>query len=84
MSKLQEQANIFLPWLESWLAERPALTLSEAADSPEQIAIFSVDVIKGFSSTGPLSSPRVNAIIAPIVELMQTAWEGGRSVQPPN
>ena len=77
MIKLQEPAKLFLPWLESWLAERPALALSETADSPEQIAIFSVDVIKGFCSIGPLSSPRVNAIIAPIVELMQTAWEGG-------
>ena len=77
MNKFQEQANIFLPWLESWLAERPALTLSEAADSLEQIAIFSVDVIKGFCNTGPLSSPRVNAIIAPIVAQMQTAWDGG-------
>ena len=77
MNTIQEQANTFLPWLENWLAERPNISLSEAADSPEEIAIFSVDVIKGFCNTGPLSSPRVNAIIAPIVELMQTAWDGG-------
>jgi nicotinamidase-related amidase len=77
MNTLHEKAKPFFPWLETWLAERPGLALSEAADSPEQIAIFSVDVIKGFCSTGPLASPRVNAIIAPIAALMQTAWEGG-------
>jgi nicotinamidase-related amidase len=77
MNTIQDEANTFLPWLENWLAERPEMTLDEVADSPDEIAIISVDIIKGFCSTGPLSSPRVNAIIAPIVELMQTAWEGG-------
>lgn len=77
MTNIQEQANTFLPWLETWLTDRPTLALSDAADAPEEIAIISVDLIKGFCFTGPLSSPRVNAIIAPIVDLMETAWDAG-------
>ncbi|MDX9864150.1 MAG: isochorismatase family cysteine hydrolase [Anaerolineaceae bacterium] len=77
MKPIQEQANLFLPWLEGWLAERPELILSEAAADPDEIAIFSVDVIKGFCNMGPLSSPRVADIVTPVVSLMQTAWDEG-------
>ena len=77
MSTIQQQGTTFLPWLETWLGGLPTLTLSETADSPEEIAIFSVDVTKGFCSTGPLASPRVAAIVNPIVELMQAAREHG-------
>lgn len=77
MNTLQQQAEPFLPYLENWLESRPGLPLAEAAAAPDEIAIFSVDVIKGFCSTGPLASPRVAAIIEPIVQLMQTAREGG-------
>ena len=77
MTNIQKQAANFLPWLEIWLAERPDLALSEAADTPEEIAIISVDVIKGFCSVGPLASPRVAGIIDPIVHLFKSAWQYG-------
>jgi nicotinamidase-related amidase len=77
MPTLKDQSAPFLLWLETWLKERPSLPLAEAAARPEEIAILSVDVIKGFCSVGPLASPRVAAIIDPIVHLFETAWQGG-------
>lgn len=67
----------FLDYLEEWLETLPAPTLAETIPHPEQTAILSVDVIKGFCSSGPLSSQRVAAIIKPIVNLMQAGWDHG-------
>jgi nicotinamidase-related amidase len=39
--------------------------------------VISVDVIKGFCTVGPLSSPRVNNIVEPITRLFQLAWDRG-------
>jgi nicotinamidase-related amidase len=77
MNNLKQQADEFLPWLENWLGSLPALKLAEAAAQPQEIAIISVDVTKGFCSVGPLASPRVAGIVNPIVRLFNTAWQHG-------
>ncbi|NLN70745.1 MAG: cysteine hydrolase [Chloroflexi bacterium] len=74
---LAEQAAPFLSYLETWLAERPVISLKEAVPAPDQAAVVSVDVINGFLYDGPLSSPRVAAIDEPLTHLMQTAWDYG-------
>ena len=80
MTSLREQSAEFLDYLEAWTADLPALPLSEIiadAGGAENVGIFCVDVINGFCHEGPLSSPRVARIIAPIVELFTRANAAG-------
>lgn len=67
----------FLRYVADWHANLPALALSAAITDPARTAIVSVDVINGFCHTGPLASPRVQAIIPPIVRLFQRAHAVG-------
>lgn len=74
---LATQSEAFLDGLEGWLADLPPLELADAIPEPGKAALISVDVINGFLYEGPLSSPRVAAIDAPISGLMQAAWDRG-------
>lgn len=67
----------FLKYLEGFEACLPAMPLEKIILNPAQTAILSVDVINGFCYEGPLASPRVKTIIAPIVHLFQQAWKLG-------
>jgi nicotinamidase-related amidase len=74
---LREQSGPFLDYLEEWMAALPALPMEAAIRDPQRAAILSVDVINGFCYEGPLSSPRVAEIVAPIASLFERAWEHG-------
>jgi nicotinamidase-related amidase len=76
-SDLYHRSKPFLEYLSSWQAELPVIPLSEAIRDPKRTAILSVDVINGFCYEGALSSPRVKAIIGPIVKLFKAAWADG-------
>jgi nicotinamidase-related amidase len=67
----------FLDYLDQWLAELPAISQDEVFSNPGQSAILSVDIINGFCKAGSLASPRVAAIIPPIVDLLQRGWKAG-------
>lgn len=67
----------FLEYLEQFQANLPLMQLSELTAQPEHTAIICVDVTNGFCHEGPLASPRVKGIIAPIVTLFNKAWEQG-------
>lgn len=70
----------FLDWLDDWYAGLQPASLDDllaAAGGPERAAVFCVDLLEGFSRQGPLSSPRVEAIIEPIVRLMRRAYDAG-------
>lgn len=68
----------FIRWMLEWKASRRPLSIAElVADGADKTAIVSVDVIKGFCTVGPLASPRVNNIVAPITDLFRLAWEHG-------
>ncbi len=67
----------FLAHLDEWLANLPEKTLEEAAPIPGETAVFSVDLIKGFCTIGPLASPRVNSIVPAAVALFKRAWARG-------
>ena len=69
----------FLKFLDGWIAGLPGMSLDSVFGDPKKPAIVSVDVIQGFCTAGPLASPRVGAIVAPIVRLFQAAW--GRGVR---
>ena len=76
-NSLLNQSAAFLTFLDGWLAELPVISLDSAAMKPACTAIVSVDVINGFCAFGPLSSPRVNGIVGPVVDLFRAGWEKG-------
>jgi len=70
----------FFEWLEKWQDERPTERLSEIiahAGGPQNTAVFCVDMIKGFTSEGPLASPRVAALTHNVVKILSAAYEAG-------
>jgi nicotinamidase-related amidase len=74
---LREQSGPYLDYLDEWMAALPGLPMEAAIRDPRRAAIISVDVINGFCYEGPLSSPRVAEIVAPIASLFERAWEYG-------
>ncbi|MFW5713511.1 MAG: isochorismatase family protein [Brevefilum sp.] len=74
---LAQKSKKFLDYLESWLENRPTLTLDEAIPKPEESTIIAADVINGFLYEGPLSSPRVAKIDEPITNLIKASWDKG-------
>ncbi len=67
----KKKSRAFLNYLIEWHDRRPTLELATLA--PDRVAVICVDVINGFCTMGPLASPRVQAIVAPIVALFQRA-----------
>jgi nicotinamidase-related amidase len=67
----------FLEYLDAWMAELPELALAGAVLQPEHTALLSVDLINGFCNAGVLSSPRVKAIVDPVIRLMMAVWSAG-------
>ena len=73
-----ERSRPFIKWALHWKANLHPLSLvSLTQNGPEKVGIVSVDVIKGFCTVGPLSSPRVNNIVQPIARLFEQAWAQG-------
>ncbi|MBZ0291899.1 MAG: isochorismatase family protein [Anaerolineae bacterium] len=72
------QTSPFIQWMLNWKAGLQPLSLTTLTQgNPAATGIVSVDVIKGFCTIGPLSSPRVNQIVEPIATLFQQAWDQG-------
>jgi nicotinamidase-related amidase len=67
----------FLLYLNQWMEDLPPVKLSEICPQPQRTAIISVDVINGFCTEGPLSSPRVQNIVDPITNLFDISWKHG-------
>jgi nicotinamidase-related amidase len=74
---LLRNSEPFLRHLADWAGRWPALPLASLAAPPGRLAVVSVDVINGFCNTGPLASPRVQAIVAPIADLFRRADAAG-------
>ena len=74
---MHNEEKEFLEYLNQWLADLPAISQDEVFGDPAKNAILSVDITNGFCKAGSLSSPRVAAIIPPIVNLLQHGWEAG-------
>lgn len=80
LEQLISSSRPFLNWTVDWYNHRPTLELAEViqkAGGPERVAILAVDVTVGFCSQGALSSERVGGIVAPIVRLLERAYELG-------
>lgn len=65
----------FLDYLQTWVEDLPRAELKEMFPNPGHSAVISVDVINGFCTQGPLSSPRVQKIVKPITDLFNLAWK---------
>jgi nicotinamidase-related amidase len=72
-----ESARPFLEYVDGWLAGLARPPLADLAAPPEATAVVSVDMINGFCHSGPLASPRVKALIPPIVNLLTRARQAG-------
>lgn len=73
IENLVKEASPFLQWMGNWKDNLPVWNLAAEADEPASVAVLSVDVVNGFCYEGALSSPRVAAIVPPIVELFERA-----------
>ena len=78
-AELIRQSEPFLQYVVAWEAALPTLSLAALAAPPERAALLAVDLTNGFCYTGPLASPRVKALIAPVVRLMERAQRAGVS-----
>ena len=76
-SELIRNSEPFLKYLAEWEAGLPALALDSVAADPHAAAVVSVDIINGFCNSGPLASPRVQGIVAPITDLFRRADSAG-------
>jgi len=77
---LRAAAGAFVDYLDEWVGDLlplPLASLISEAGGPEHVGIFCVDVINGFCHEGLLHSPRVRAIIQPIVGLFAAAYAAG-------
>jgi nicotinamidase-related amidase len=70
---LKNSASQYAGFLEEWLEHLQDYKVN----TPEQTAVMVVDMNNGFCNQGALASPRVNAVISPIVSLLRKAWAGG-------
>jgi nicotinamidase-related amidase len=73
IERLAKDAIPFLQWVGDWVDELPSFELDQEIKDPASVAVISVDVINGFCHEGPLSSPRVAAIVTPIARLFEKA-----------
>jgi nicotinamidase-related amidase len=75
---LLTESRPFLEWVVNWRNNLSTASLDEiVGDRPERVMILSEDLVKGFCTVGPLSSPRVAAIVAPAVALFEAAYARG-------
>ena len=70
------QSEPFLTWLAEWVASLPALSLADI--KPETTALISEDLLKGFCTLGPLSSPRAQGIVPQVVALQDRGTSAAR------
>jgi nicotinamidase-related amidase len=64
-------------FIRRWLDTLPDVQLTDIAPDPERTAVCSTDMINAFLREGAISSPRVNQLTGPVVDLIQRAWDYG-------
>ncbi len=74
---LAEQSAAFLSYLDEWMGNLPTQPFAKVFNNPQKTVVICVDIIKGFTKLGPLSSPRIQAVVEPIAQLFRRAWDAG-------
>jgi nicotinamidase-related amidase len=78
MANLVESSRDFLEYLDRWHNNLQDMEIDRLINGrPETLAIMCVDVLVGFCKEGPLSSPRVDTIVQPIVDVFRALHERG-------
>ncbi len=72
-----EQVQPFWEAIETWYQGLPTVRLEEVVQDPDRVALFCVDLTNAFAYEGTLASPRVTALVPPIVNLFQRAYALG-------
>ena len=74
---MSDRNNSFLEWLARWETDLPLPDLETVITDPTRVALVAEDLVKGFCSKGPLSSPRVAGIAPAVARLFQRAHDLG-------
>jgi nicotinamidase-related amidase len=74
---MNENYEHFFQYMLNWQGQLPVKPLDEISLDAKKTAIISVDLINGFCTEGPLSSPRVQSIVPAIQTLLVKSWEHG-------
>lgn len=72
-----ENQSLVPSFVREWLETLESMSLEELVPDPQRAAFFSADLINGFVHMGPLASPRVRALVEPVVDLFSRGWEHG-------
>jgi nicotinamidase-related amidase len=72
-----DRGRPFLEAIDQWYQALPTVKMKDIFLSPARVAIICVDLSIAFTYEGPLSSPRVAALVPPIVALFRRAYELG-------
>lgn len=67
----------FVEWMVEWYNNLDSLPLASLVAQPRQVAVASIDLIKGFTSIGPLASPRIAQTVPPTAHLFEQLWAAG-------
>ncbi len=78
-SNFMEQSQEFISALVTWERNLPTLAWSELRMEAQQgrVALFSLDMTRGFCHEGALASPRVKSIIPAVVAAFESAYAIG-------
>lgn len=76
-NSLIERSVDFINFLDNWLVSLPGQSVASVIKDPVRTAVISVDMLNGFCAYGPLSSPRVDGIVEPVVRVFKAAWAQG-------
>jgi nicotinamidase-related amidase len=81
MERQAAAAGAFLEWLDRWYSDLPSASLREdvidSAGGAQAVGVMVVDLLVGFSTEGPLASPRVAALGLKAARFLQAAWDAG-------
>lgn len=74
-----DEGETFLQALVEWEQQLPSVSWSDLRPEAQQgrAALFSVDMINGFCTEGPLASPRVQGVVPEVVATFENAYAVG-------
>jgi len=73
-----QKSRPFVEWMLEWYNALPTLPLATVLDGhPERVGVASIDLIKGFTSTGVLASPRIAQTCQPTADLFRALHQNG-------